>query len=223
MLSIVIPTYNEAPAIGALVTLLRDAAIAGEIIVADGGSTDGTLEAAADSGARTVSGPASRGAQMAAGAAAATGSWLLFLHADTRPGPGWVTAVERFMADPENRFRAGYFRYVLDDPSPAARRLEKLVQWRCQWLNLPYGDQGLLIGAAYYDRLGGFPEIPLMEDVALVRRIPRHRLAELAAVAVTSAARYRRDGYVARPARNLFCLCLYYLGFPPGYLKTLYR
>ncbi|MEK9725171.1 MAG: hypothetical protein VW405_17040, partial [Rhodospirillaceae bacterium] len=77
--------------------------------------------------------------------------------------------------------------------------------------------------ADYYERLGGYRAIPLMEDVALVRRMPRHRLVELPAVAITSAERYRRDGYLARPARNLSVLALYYLGLPPAYLATLYN
>jgi len=223
VLSIVIPTLNEAARIGSRLGELQAAEIAGEIIVADGGSADATVDMAAEMGARTVVGPPGRGAQLAAGAELARGNWLMFLHADTHPGPGWATVVKRFMAEPANRFRAGYFRYALDDPAPAARRLEKLVHWRCRFLGLPYGDQGLLINTDYYERLGGFPAIPLMEDVALVRRIPRHRLQELPAIAVTSADKYRREGYLMRPARNVLCLSLYFLGFPPGYLKTLYR
>ncbi len=223
MLSVVIPTLNEAAAVGARLTEIAAADLAAEVIVADGGSEDGTAEVAARPGVRVITGPPGRGAQLAAGAGASAGSWLLFLHADTQPGPGWATVVKRFMEDPANRFRAGYFRFALDDPAPAARRLEWIVHQRCRMLSLPYGDQGLLISAAYYERLGGFPAIALMEDVALVRKIPRHRLKELPTVAITSAARYRRDGYVLRPARNVLCLGLYFLGFPPAYIATLYK
>lgn len=107
--------------------------------------------------------------------------------------------------------------------APAARRLEAAVRWRCRLLALPYGDQGLLLPAALYRALGGFRELPLMEDVDLARRLGRHRLVALAVDAVTSAARYRRDGYVARPLRNLCCLALYFLGVPPLLLQRLYR
>ena len=160
---------------------------------------------------------------MAAGARAATGNWLFFLHADTKLGPGWSTEIMKFVDEPENRFRAGYFRFALDDIQPAARRLEQIVHWRCQLLNLPYGDQGLLINVDYYDRLGGFPAIPLFEDVALIRKIPRHRLQELSCDAITSAVRYQRDGYLIRPLKNLSLLALYSMGFPPSYLATLYK
>ena len=223
MLSVVIPTLNEAGRIGARLDAIAAADIAGELIISDGGSADGTVAVVERRKARIAQGPPGRGRQLAAGAALATGNWLLFLHADTQPGPGWATVVRRFMEDPENRFRAGYFRFALDDPSPAARRLEKMVHWRCLSLNLPYGDQGLLISADYYARLGGFPLIPLFEDVAVIRRIPRHRLQELACVAITSADRYRRDGYVTRPLKNLSLLALYFLGLPPTYLATLYK
>lgn len=223
MLSVVIPTLNEAARIGPRLDAIAAAEVVGEVIVSDGGSADGTREIASRKGVRILGGPAGRGAQMAAGAVAATGNWLLFLHADTEPGPGWATVVKRFMADPDNRYRAGYFRFALDDPAPAARRLEWLVRQRCRLLSLPYGDQGLLISADYYERLGGFQPIPLMEDVALVRRMPRHRLVELPAVAITSAVRYQQGGYIARPARNLLCLVLYFLGMPPSALVDLYR
>jgi hypothetical protein len=126
------------------------------------------------------------------------------------------------MAHEGNRARAAYLRFRLDDRSPAARRIEAIVDWRCRLLALPYGDQGLLIAAAFYRALGGFRPLPLMEDVDLVRRIGRRRLVPLAADAVTSAARYRREGYLSRPLRNLGCLALYFLGLPPRVILRLY-
>jgi len=222
VLSIVIPTLRAADRIADQLDCLAAAEVADEIIVADGGSDDGTAEIAAAWGARVVVTAPGRGGQLAAGADVAIGNWLLFLHVDSRLGPRWGTVVRRFTSNPANAFHAGYFQFSLDDPTPAARRLEKLVAWRCRWLGLPYGDQGLLIGTAYYLRLGGFPDIPLMEDVALARRVSRHRLHELSAIALTSAKRYRHDGYLARPARNLLCLGLYFLGVPPRDLVKLY-
>ena len=111
---------------------------------------------------------------------------------------------------------------ALDDPKAAARRLEVMVAWRCRVLGLPYGDQGLLISRAFHDRLGGFSDQPLMEDVALVRRIGRARLRFFETAALTSAARYRRAGYAWRSARNLGCLALYFLGVPPRWIVPLY-
>ena len=123
----------------------------------------------------------------------------------------------------DGQHRAGYFLYALDDPAPAAKRLERLVNWRCRTFGLPYGDQALLISRTFYDHLGGFKEIPLMEDVELVRRIGRSRLIPLSTIAVTSAARYRREGYLVRPVLNLFCLGLYFLGLPPAVIERIYR
>lgn len=223
MLSVVIPTLNAAVGLPATLASVRDGeALIGEVIVSDGGSSDATTHLAQTAGCRVVVGPRGRGAQLAAGAAAASGSWLLFLHADTRLAPGWSAAVRAFCDSAANASRAGYFRLALDDTAAAARRLERLVAWRCRWLALPYGDQGLLIGAETYRAIGGFAPLPLMEDVDLVRRLGRARLVELPATALTSAARYRRDGYWRRPVRNLACLALYFAGLPPHRLARLY-
>jgi hypothetical protein len=126
------------------------------------------------------------------------------------------------MAARENRERAAYFRYALDDDAPAARRLERVVAWRCRRLGLPYGDQGLLLSRALYDAVGGYRPIVLMEDVDIVRRLGRARLAALDHKAVTSAARYRRDGYLRRSARNLVCLSAWFLGVDPRRIARLY-
>jgi len=223
MLSIVIPTLNDAHRIEATLARVLEADLNCEIIVADGGSTDGTAELLSRRGIKVALSARGRGTQLCAGAERAVGNWVLFLHADTRPGPGWTTVIKRFMADPNNHFRAAYFTFALDDRSPAARRLEKMVHWRCATLGLPYGDQGFLISRDFYDRLGGYKKIPLMEDVDLVSRIKNHRLEQLPASAVTSAEKFQRDGYILRSAKNILCLGLYFVGVPPETIVPLYR
>ena len=151
-----------------------------------------------------------------------SGDWLLFLHADCRLEPGWERAVDAFLTAPEAASRAGYFDLALDDEAPAARRLERIVAWRCRALALPYGDQGLLIARTLYDTVGGYRPLPLMEDVDLVRRLGRRRLARIGARCIASARRYRRDGYLRRPLRNLFCLSLYFAGVPAARIVRLY-
>lgn len=220
-LSVVIPALNAAAALPATLDALSGWPGA-EIVVVDGGSTDGTAALAAARGCRVLAAPRGRGIQLAAGAAAATGGWLLFLHADTVPTPGWADAVAAFLARPDADARAGWFRFALDAAEPQARRLERLVAWRCRVLALPYGDQGLLLSRRLYDAVGGYRPLPLMEDVDLVRRLGRRRLAPLGAAAVTSAARWRRDGWWRRSARNLGCLALWHLGVPPRLIARVY-
>ena len=219
-LSIVIPTLDAASSLPATIASAREIADA-ELIVADGGSSDGTVARARALGTAVVTAPRGRGSQLAAGARAARGAWLLFVHADTVLAPGWRAPVEAVMAgDPD---RAFYFRFALDDAGPAARRLERRVAWRCRAFGLPYGDQGLLISRRCYEAVGGFRPLPLMEDVDLARRLGRSRLIALDHPAITAATRYRRAGYRWRSARNLLCLGLYFLGLPPRALVRLYR
>ena len=218
-LSVILPALNAARTLPAALAAVGSGV---EVIVADGGSQDATAALAAAAGARVVAAPRGRGVQLAKGAETARGAWLLFLHADTVLDGGWRAEAETFMADPANRTRAAAFRFALDDAAPQARRLERWVAWRGRVLGLPYGDQGLLIRRDFYSALGGFRPLPLMEDVDLVRRIGRARLSILATPAVTSAARWQREGWLRRSLRNLTCLTLYFAGVPPRLLVRMY-
>ncbi len=220
--SAIIPTLNAVGPVAGLTEQLRGSALVKEIIIVDGGSSDETVAVARTAGARVIAAPRGRGIQLAAGAGAAAGDWLLFLHADCRPSPDWEAAVATFLAAPEATGHAGYFDFALDDAAPAARRLERMVAWRCRVLAMPYGDQGLLIARRLYRAVGGFAPLPLMEDVDLVRRLGRRRLARIGARCISSSRRYRRGGYWRRPLRNLFCLSLYFAGVSPYRIVRLY-
>lgn len=216
--SIIIPALNAAESIGAT---LASAAGVDEIIVVDGGSSDATVAVAEAAGARVITAPRGRGRQLAAGAAAARSAWLLFLHADTVLATGWLGVAHAHMASA--RGTAAVFRFALDDVSWQARLLERGVDLRTRWLGLPYGDQGLLTDRELYDTLGGYRPMPIMEDVDLVRRIGAKRLVQLACAATTSAARWRRRGWMRQSMSNQFCLALYFLGVAPERIRRLYE
>ena len=228
-LSIVIPTLDAAGVLGATlagiapgIARLAERGTAAEVVVADGGSRDGTADEARRHGVRVVEAEAGRGRQLAAGAEAAEGAWLFFLHADTCPATGWDEEVGAFIAQPTDQARAACFRFALDDRAVAARLLERLVALRCCLFALPYGDQGLLIPRSLYEALGGYRPLPMMEDVDLVRRIGRRRLAYLTTPAVTSAVRFRRAGYLPRMLRNFCCLLLFIFGVRAETVARLY-
>jgi rSAM/selenodomain-associated transferase 2 len=216
MLSVVIPTLNAAPYLTSCLAALEGA---DEIVVADGGSSDASVALAETAGARVVRSARGRGVQLRAGSEAATGDWLLFLHADTRLGENWREAVAAHVAAVPAW--AACFRFRLDDAVWRARLIERGVAARVRLFGLPYGDQGLLLSRALYDSVGGYRALPLMEDIDLVRRLGRVRVLD--ADAVTSAARWRRDGWARRSARNLACLGLYRLGLSPERIVRLYE
>ncbi len=223
-LTVIIPTLNEGARIAATLAAIDEAreTLAIDVVVVDGGSSDDTVARAEAYGARVVQSPKGRGVQLSAGAKEATGRWLLFLHADTTLEPFWSTTVTSFMRGKGNGLKAAYFTFALDDASSAARRVENFANWRARRLGLPYGDQGLLMSRTMYNSLVGYLDLPIMEDVDMVRRIGRDKLVELPATATTSAERYRRDGYWWRPIKNLTLLTLYFLGVPPKRLVRMY-
>ena len=228
MISVIIPTLNAEATLGQSLAALVPAAVDGlvrEVIVVDGGSSDRTVEIVDHAGANLVRGTQGRGQQLSAGANQARFPWMLFLHADTALAPGWERETSLFMKSvdlAEQPAAAAAFRFALDDTGAKPRLLERLVALRCAALRLPYGDQGLLIPKHLYDEVGGYRPLTLMEDVDLVRRLGRRRTVMLRAPAVTSAERFRREGYVRRSARNLLCLTLYGLRVPPHVISRIY-
>jgi rSAM/selenodomain-associated transferase 2 len=228
MISVVIPTLNAEATLGPTLSALVPAAVDGlikEVIVVDGGSADRTKEIVDQAGAEVFDARAGRGHQLAAGAVRARFPWLLFLHADTMLEPGWEGEASGFMERVDLGRQppsAAAFRFALDDQGPKPRLLERLVALRCRLLRLPYGDQGLLLPKSLYEEIGGFSPLPLMEDVDLVRRLGRRRTVLLRSRAVTSAERFRREGYVRRSALNLACLAAYALRVPTPLIRRMY-
>ena len=222
-LSVIIPTLDAAPDLPrALEALMAgvEAGLIAELVISDGGSTDATLVIAEAAGAQIVTGPAGRGGQLARGAAAARGEWLLLLHADSWLGPDWVEAAGAHLAQAGHR--AGYFRLAFRAPGFAARVVAGWANLRSRLFGLPYGDQGLLISRSLLEEVGGIPDLPLMEDVALARAL-RGRLSALQGEARTSADRYLREGWLRRGARNLWLLVRFALGADPERLARAYR
>jgi rSAM/selenodomain-associated transferase 2 len=228
MISVVIPTLNAEASLPDTLSALIPPTVDGlvrEVVVVDAGSSDATREIADAAGADVLVTSPSRGVQLAAGAARAKHPWLLFLHADTVLDVGWDREAAHFMERVDSgriKPAAAAFRFALDDEGLAPRCLEGLVGLRCALLRLPYGDQGLLIRRDLYDKVGGYREIPLMEDLDFVRRLGSRAVKMLRARAVTSAQRYRREGYLRRAFKNQMCLVLFALNVPAARISQFY-
>lgn len=220
MICAIIPTYNAGDRLETLHRQLRPRV--GRIVVSDGGSTDNTLSIAAQRQGLIALGGSGRGAQLKRGASwAGDCEWLLFLHADSKFDDFWHNKVERFIQRGDDV--AGYFDLKFDSDTWQARIVEWLVGLRCRYLGLPYGDQGLLISRKLYDEVGGYEDIPLFEDVAIVRAIGRNRLARIGTPITTSADKYERAGYFRRGWSNLKLLRRYFKGESPDTLAKAYK
>jgi rSAM/selenodomain-associated transferase 2 len=220
-LSVVIPTLDEARSIGA--TLDAVAAVRGvaEVIVADGGSRDGTLEIVRARGVRVVECGRGRGLQMHAGAAAARGRALWFLHADTLAPPDAAERIAAALADAG--VAGGNFHIRFDGERKAARFLTWLYP-RLRRLGLCYGDSGIFVRRDAYERVGGFNHFPIFEDLDLVRRLRRAgRVVHLPATVVTSSRRFEGRSFALTFARWSALQALYWLGVHPRRLARLYE
>ncbi len=171
---------------------------------------------------RWVRGPMGRGLQQNTGAAEASGAWLLFLHADSTLPSGWRDEIGRVASDGTHAW--GCFRFGLDSDAWQARLIEWGVARRVQWWSLPYGDQGIFVRRDVFRSVGAFPPYPLMEDVALVRRLVRVGPPFRSSLVLqTSARRWEQDGWWRRSLRNLTVLTRYAAGVPPERLVRSYE
>jgi len=220
-ISIVIPTLNAEKSLPDLFTSLMPAVVEGvikEVIVVDAGSTDQTTLIAKDAGAVILEHSPSRGGQLKKGIAAAQGDWIFALHADSVLDPNW-SILWREVADAETAF---YGTLVYNAKGVGPLVVAGWANLRSRVFGLPYGDQGLLLHRALYNKVGGYRDQPLMEDVEIARSLKGH-LRPLGCSVHTSFAKYERGFWIRRGAANLFLLLRYLLGADAVKLSQLYR
>ncbi len=210
-LSVVIPALDEAEQIGETVRQARAEAVSGvEITVVDGGSTDGTVERAAEAGARVLESSRGRARQLGVGARASRGDVILFLHADTRLPSRYDSVIREALRDPQ--IVGGAFRFRFDRGSVVLRFIEWGARLRVALLGMPYGDQALFVRRETLEQIGGVPQAPIMEDLDLVKAMKAQGgLALLPLDAVTSARRYLARGPLRTLARHWIALLAWWL------------
>jgi rSAM/selenodomain-associated transferase 2/rSAM/selenodomain-associated transferase 1 len=217
--SVIIPTLNEERHI---TTTLRPVGRSQDVIVVDGGSTDSTVQHVKEGRVTVIVSKPGRARQMNAGAARAKGGSLLFLHADTLLPPSWVEVVPKTLRVPG--VSAGAFRFRISGSFPGKSFVEWGTGLRSRWLQRPYGDQGLFVTRALFEELGGFADLPIMEDYEFAERIrKRGRIVTVDQAALTSARRWQTLGVLRTTLRNQWMLVGYHLGVAPQKLAKRYR
>jgi rSAM/selenodomain-associated transferase 2/rSAM/selenodomain-associated transferase 1 len=220
-ISVIIPTYNEALRLRSAVRRVQ-AEEDVQIIVVDGGSTDATVDTARFLGVDVIRSDKGRSRQMNGGAEHALGEILLFLHADTLLPQRWNHSVRRMLSGPGTA--AGAFQFKLDRVLPFSRVIEKLVNLRSRVLQMPYGDQAIFLKAALFREVGGFADLPVMEDYALMQRLRKQgRIRIVPSPATTSARRWRRLGVFRTTVINQIIILAYWFSASPGTLTRLHR
>ena len=221
-LCIVVPVLNEAANLERLLPHLLALGSDVEIVVADAGSTDGTVEVVRRfPSVALVEGARGRARQMNAGARASRGDAFLFLHADTELPAGASAAIARALADPS--VVGGRFDVRFTSPRWPFRMIAALMNWRSRWSGIATGDQGIFVRRGAFEALGGYPDIPLMEDIELTRRLKRlGHIACLDARVTTSSRKWEREG-IARTILLMWTLrLLYFFGVSPARLVVWY-
>ncbi len=220
-ISIIIPALNEAETIAATLSHLKNENNL-EVIVVDGGSVDDTAELATSWGAKVIQSKPCKAVQMNTGASVANGDVLVFLHADTRLPKHFKNQI--LPALNQNGVAAGAFRLTIDSTTAGFRFIERMTYLRSRYLRMPYGDQALFMRKVLFEKIGGFPELPIMEDFILIRRLKRKgKIVIVPAAVVTSPRRWMHLGIFKTWLINQLIIIAYYLGFSPERLTRLYR
>ncbi len=221
LISIIIPALNEGKYIARTLKRVQQGARV-EVIVVDGGSADDTARQATATGARVVVVEGGRARQLNIGAQHAIGEILFFLHADTVPPPSFDQAIRAALQ--EQQVAAGAFCLGIMGTSLGLRLVEHLANLRSRWLSLPYGDQGLFLRADLFREMGGFPNLPIMEDFVMVRRVRRRgRIVTLSLAVATSGRRWQSLGVWRTTLINQVMIAGYFLGVDPTILAHWYR
>lgn len=224
MISVIIPTLNAAEQMRRTLPPLVEGVAYGivkQVVVADGGSTDETLQIADAAGCEIVNTEPRRALQIRSGVLSAKGKYVMILHPGVALAPGWVGEAERFIRSDQARARAAVFQLAFDDASPRAKRSLFWARLRARVMKLPYGEQGVLMSRFFYDGLGGYPDQPSMDDVEFARRIGAKRWVWFNSEAVVSGEQLRgkRSG---RPLTKLSLLARHMLGGDPIELAKAY-
>jgi len=223
--SIIIPVLNEEARIAEAIDHIRSLTDgkAAEIIVVDGDPAGGTLRAIPDGACRKLLSEPGRGRQLNRGAGASSGETLLFLHADTKLPPDALVRIRETLRDPT--VAGGAFDLAIDSPRRAFRLIERVASLRTRLTRIPYGDQAIFLRSSWFRSLGGYREIPIMEDVELMRRLKRSggRITILPERVVTSARRWEQEGILTTTLRNWTLVTLFLLGVDAGRLARWYR
>lgn len=220
-ISIIIPTLNEAKNIeGAIASTQPSVNI--EIIVVDGGSIDDTVEICQSLGVKVISSSPGRAVQMNAGAAVAIGEILLFLHADTRLSLGFDAQIRQVLS--QSKIVAGAFDLQIDASPLVFRLVEWGVKWRSRLFQMPYGDQAIFLTKKVFHEIGGFLELPIMEDFELMRQLhSRGRIVIINTTIMTSARRWLQKGVLKTTLLNQIIIIAYLLGVSPKKIHSWYR
>lgn len=225
MLSIIVPVLNEQGQINSLIEHINGQDYDGdfEIIIVDGDPQCGTIKAIRDNSAICITSSKGRARQMNAGAAIARGAILIFLHADTKLPEGALQKISQVLGNP--KYIGGAFDLGIDSDKLILKYIAVRASFRSRLNRIPYGDQAIFIRKNYFDKIGGFRDIPLMEDVDLMRRIKKDgkKIHILRDKVITSARRWENEGAVYTTLRNQIIVFLYYLGVSPHKLAKLYK
>jgi rSAM/selenodomain-associated transferase 2/rSAM/selenodomain-associated transferase 1 len=220
-ISVIIPTLNEEQNLFRALEKV-DEGFNIESIVVDGGSNDATTMIAQERNARVLACSSGRAAQQNVGAQKATGELLLFLHADTFLPDGWDWIIRETLADPA--VALGAFTFKVSEPMRGLKFIEDTANWRSKLGSLPYGDQGLFMRRERFDQAGGFPDMPIMEDYAFVRKVRRFgKIITAPQPALTSGRRWQQHGVLKVTVVNKLMILGYHLGVSPTKLASFYR
>ena len=222
--SIIVPVLNEQGQINSFIEKIKDQDFDGyyEIIIVDGDPQCGTINAITDNSVLCITSTRGRGRQMNAGAAAACGEILIFLHADTTLPDNALRKISQTLQD--QGFVGGAFDLKIDSDRLLLKYISARASLRSRWNRIPYGDQAIFIREKYFNQIGGFKDIPLMEDVDLMRRIKKDgkKIVILPDKVTTSARRWENEGALYTSMRNLIFVRLFYIGISPHKLAKYY-